>query len=114
MSNFGYKVETIDFKDISFTMWVLGEAMVVRENLTHVLEQFLPNKEGLIACIDTNNTAELPRAAEMLNRLLARPELKEVPLLIFASKRDLPGACDMAEFNAQIGVGNIQNRPVRT
>ena len=117
----GFNVETVEYKNISFTVWDVGGQDKIRPLWRH----YFQNTQGLIFVVDSNDRCSdsderqhviLPRrerigeARDELMRMLAEDELREAVLLIFANKQDLPNAMNAAEITDKLGLHSLRNR----
>merc|ERR1712168_1425040 len=102
----GFNVETVEYKNISFTVWDVGGQDKIRPLWRH----YFQNTQGLIFVVDSNDRERVGEARDELNRMLAEDELRDAILLIFANKQDLPNAMNAAEITDKLGLHNIRNR----
>jgi len=102
----GFNVETVDYKNISFTVWDVGGQDKIRPLWRH----YFQNTQGLIFVIDSNDRERIQEAQEELNRMLGEDELRDAVLLVFANKQDLPNAMDAAEITNKLGLQQLRNR----
>ena len=102
----GFNVETVEYKNISFTVWDVGGQDKIRPLWRH----YFQNTEGLIFVVDSNDRERIAEARDELNRMLAEDELREAVLLVFANKQDLPHAMNPAEITDKLGLHNMRNR----
>merc|ERR1712072_622702 len=84
----GFNVETVEYKNISFTVWDVGGQDKIRPLWRHYYE----NVQGVIFVVDSNDKDRMEEAESELSRLLVEPQLKDAHLLVFANKQDLPDA----------------------
>ncbi|VDP29202.1 unnamed protein product [Schistosoma margrebowiei] len=84
----GFNVETVEYKNINFTVW-----------------------DGLIFVVDSNDRDRISESAEELNKMLLEDELRDVVILVFANKQDLPNAMSTAEVAEKLRLRDIRNRP---
>ncbi|TKS70833.1 ADP-ribosylation factor 4 [Collichthys lucidus] len=73
----GFNVETVEYKNISFTVWDVGGQTVIRPLWRH----YYINTQGLIFVVDSNDPERIKEAADELHRVLEEDELKGVALL---------------------------------
>ena len=99
-------METVEYKNISFTVWDVGGQDKIRPLWRH----YFQNTEGLIFVVDSNDRERIAEARDELNRMLAEDELREAVLLVFANKQDLPHAMNPAEITDKLGLHNMRNR----
>lgn len=109
----GFNVETVEYKNISFTVWDVGGQDKIRPLWRH----YFCNTQGVIFVVDSNdreridatNSAEAS-AQEELHRMLSEDELRDAVLLVFANKQDLPNALSVAEITERLKLNAIRNR----
>jgi hypothetical protein len=82
-STAGFNVETVEYKNISFTVWDVGGQDKIRPLWRH----YFQNTQGLIFVVDSNDRERIGEAREELNRMLSEDELRDAVLLIFANKQ---------------------------
>jgi len=102
----GFNVETVEYKNICFTVWDVGGQDKIRPLWRH----YFQNTQGLIFVVDSNDRERVGEAREELMRMLAEDELREAVLLIFANKQDLPNAMNAAEITDKLGLHSLRNR----
>merc|ERR1711963_604318 len=102
----GFNVETVEYKNISFTVWDVGGQDKIRPLWRH----YFQNTQGLIFVIDSNDRERVGEAKEELMRMLNEDELRDAILLVFANKQDLPNAMNAAEITDKLGLHSLRNR----
>ena len=102
----GFNVETIEYKNITFTMWDVGGQYKIRLLWRH----YYQNTQGIIYVVDCNDKERIEEAREELHCMLADDELKDACLLVFANKQDLPGALTPAEITDSLGLNTLKDR----
>ena len=102
----GFNVETLEFKDLKFTIWDVGGQDKIRTSLKH----FYENADGLIFIVDSNDRDRIEDAAEELKKMLAEEELKDCVVLVMANKQDLNGALPPGEVAEKMGMGSLKGR----
>ena len=102
----GFNVETLDYKNLNFTMWDVGGQDKIRVLWKH----YYQNTDGLIFVVDSNDRERIEKAAEELQKMLAEEELKDCAILVMANKQDLKGALPPAEVTEQLGMGKLKGR----
>ena len=103
----GFNVETVEYKNISFTVWDVGGQDKIRPLWRH----YFRNTEGIIFVVDSNDRARIAEAREVLQRMLNEDEIRNAVLLVFANKQDLPEAMPAAEITEKLGLHSIRQRP---
>jgi len=109
----GFNVETVEYKNISFTVWDVGGQDKIRPLWRH----YYQNTQGIIFVVDSNDKERCDSsdssehsAKEELHRMLAEDELRDAILLVFANKQDLPNAMSVAEVTERLQLNTIRNR----
>ncbi|ROL49397.1 ADP-ribosylation factor 1 [Anabarilius grahami] len=102
----GFNVETVEYKNISFTVWDVGGQDKIRPLWRH----YFQNTQGLIFVVDSNDRERVNEAREELTRMLAEDELRDAVLLVFANKQDLPNAMNAAEITDKLGLHSLRHR----
>lgn len=82
----GFNVETVEYKNIQFTVWDVGGQDKIRPLWRH----YFQNTQGIIFVVDSNDRDRVTEAREELQRMLNEDELRDAMLLVFANKQDLP------------------------
>ncbi|BHF72689.1 Arf GTPase arf1 [Sparganum proliferum] len=85
----GFNVETVEYKNVNFTVWDVG---------------------GLIFVVDSNDRERIDEARDELNRMLSEDELRDAVLLVFANKQDLPNAMQACEVTQRLGLSSLHGR----
>ncbi|AWP19192.1 ADP-ribosylation factor 1 [Scophthalmus maximus] len=102
----GFNVETVEYKNISFTVWDVGGQDKIRPLWRH----YFQNTQGLIFVVDSNDRERISEAKDELMRMLAEDELRDAVLLVFANKQDLPNALNGAEITEKLQLHSLHNR----
>lgn len=109
----GFNVETVEYKNISFTVWDVGGQDKIRPLWRH----YYQNTQGIIFVVDSNDRDRIDEnqsvennAKEELGRMLGEDELKDAVLLVFANKQDLPNAMKVQEISERLGLTNMRQR----
>ncbi|RYQ89432.1 hypothetical protein Ahy_B09g096084 isoform A [Arachis hypogaea] len=124
----GFNVETVEYKNISFTVWDVGGQDKIRPLWRH----YFQNTQGLIFVVDSNDRDRVVEARDELHRMLNevilfsyfrilihfwmlvifpwQDELRDAVLLVFANKQDLPNAMNAAEITDKLGLHSLRQR----
>eukprot|EP00929_Paragymnodinium_shiwhaense_P076542 TRINITY_DN3937_c0_g1_i13.p2 TRINITY_DN3937_c0_g1~~TRINITY_DN3937_c0_g1_i13.p2 ORF type:complete len:182 (-),score=53.69 TRINITY_DN3937_c0_g1_i13:60-605(-) len=102
----GFNVETVEYKNIKFTVWDVGGQDKIRPLWRH----YYQGTQGLIFVVDSNDRDRVEDAREELNKMLSEDEMRDAVLLVFANKQDLPQAMPAAEVTEKLGLANMRNR----
>ncbi|XP_005986306.1 ADP-ribosylation factor 3-like [Latimeria chalumnae] len=96
----GFNVETVEYENISFTVWDVGGQDKIRPLWRH----YFQNTQGLIFVVDSNDRERVTEAREELAKMLSEDELRDATLLVFANKQDLPNAMNPPELTDKLGL----------
>lgn len=102
----GFNVETVEYKNICFTVWDVGGQGKIRPLWRH----YFQNTQGLIFVVDSNDRERIAEAEKELQNMLQEDELRDAVLLLFANKQDLPNAMSAAELTDKLGLNQLRNR----
>lgn len=102
----GFNVETVEYKNISFTVWDVGGQDKIRPLWRH----YYTNTQGLIFVVDSNDRERLGEASAELHKMVNEDELKDAIILIFANKQDLPNALSCSELTEKLGLTQLRGR----
>ncbi|KAG9273007.1 ADP-ribosylation factor 4 [Astyanax mexicanus] len=102
----GFNVETVEYKNICFTVWDVGGQDKIRPLWRH----YFQNTQGLIFVVDSNDRERVQESAEELSKMLQEDELRDAVLLVFANKQDLPNAMAVSELTDKLGLQSLRSR----
>merc|ERR1719185_11130 len=102
----GFNVETVEYKNINFTVWDIGGQDKIRKLWRYYYE----GTQGLIFVVDSNDRDRIEDAREELAKILGDDEMRDAVLLVFANKQDLPNSMTAAEVTDKLGLHNMRNR----
>ncbi|PPS13991.1 hypothetical protein GOBAR_AA06578 [Gossypium barbadense] len=119
----GFNVETVEYKNISFTVWDVGGVKYLESDSMSCSNGFMgtfrfdllwrhyfQNTQGLIFVVDSNDRDRVVEARDELHRMLNEDELRDAVLLVFANKQDLPNAMNAAEITDKLGLHSLRQR----
>uniref|UniRef100_A0A8D1EYR1 ADP ribosylation factor 5 n=1 Tax=Sus scrofa TaxID=9823 RepID=A0A8D1EYR1_PIG len=106
----GFNVETVEYKNICFTVWDVGGQDKIRPLWRH----YFQNTQGLIFVVDSNDRERVQESADELQKMLQEDELRDAVLLVFANKQDMPNAMPVSELTDKLGLQHLRSRTVRT
>jgi len=102
----GFNVETVDYKNVRFTVWDVGG----QDKIRRLWRFYFQNTEGLIYVVDCNDRERIEEARQELHKMLGEDELRDAVLLVFANKQDLPNAMTAATLTDKLGLQSLRNR----
>lgn len=101
-------METVEYKNLSFTIWDLGGQTKIRPLWRH----YYNSNDALIFVIDSNDPERIEEAEKELHGMMAEDMLRDTTLLVLANKQDLPCAMSVAEVTQKMGLASFRNRKV--
>eukprot|EP00414_Alexandrium_minutum_P006824 CAMPEP_0113821660 /NCGR_PEP_ID=MMETSP0328-20130328/1851_1 /TAXON_ID=39455 /ORGANISM="Alexandrium minutum" /LENGTH=198 /DNA_ID=CAMNT_0000789595 /DNA_START=178 /DNA_END=774 /DNA_ORIENTATION=- /assembly_acc=CAM_ASM_000350 len=102
----GFNVEQVDFKATSFTCWDVGGRQKIRALWRH----YWQGTKALIFVVDSNDRERVEEARHELQVMMGEEELKDMVLLVFANKQDLPHVMTTSELTEKLGLHTLGNR----
>ncbi|KAL5476140.1 hypothetical protein EMCRGX_G026050 [Ephydatia muelleri] len=102
----GFNVETIDYKNVHWTMWDVGG----RDKTRPLWRHYYQNTDVIIFVVDSSDFEQISVCQEQLQTMLNEDELRDVVLLVLANKQDLPNAMSVQEITEKLGLHALRNR----
>eukprot|EP01119_Soliformovum_irregulare_P001588 TRINITY_DN11304_c0_g1_i1.p1 TRINITY_DN11304_c0_g1~~TRINITY_DN11304_c0_g1_i1.p1 ORF type:complete len:182 (+),score=32.86 TRINITY_DN11304_c0_g1_i1:64-609(+) len=102
----GFNVETVEYKNLNFTVWDVGGQDRIRKLWRH----YYRGSQGIIFVVDTNDRERISEAAEELKYLCTEDELRDASILILANKQDLPSALSLSQVTDRLEMHNYKDR----
>lgn len=102
----GFNVESVEYKNISFTVWDVGGQDKIRPLWRH----YYQNTQGIIFVVDSNDRERIEEARDELKRMMSEDELQNAVVLVFANKQDLPNALSVAELKERLELSKCMGR----
>jgi small GTP-binding protein len=106
----GFNVETLEYKNIKFTVWDVGGQDKIRPLWKH----YYADTDGVIFVVDSvdhDRLAQGPGTAHNeLHKICQEAELENAAILIFANKQDLPGAASPHEIGRALELNKIRDK----
>ncbi len=102
----GFNVETVEYKNISCTVWDIGG----QDRIRPLWRQYYQGTNAVIYVVDSNDRDRVEDAREELSKMLSEDELQDSVLLVFADKQDLPNSLTAAELAEKLGLHSLRNR----
>ncbi len=100
----GFNVETVEYKNLNFTMWDVGGQD------KDLWRHHFQNTNGVIFVVDSNDRERLGQARDELHKMLFEDEIRNAVLLVFANKQDLPNAMPTSEVQETLGLDALGQR----
>uniref|UniRef100_A0A7S3T2T5 ADP-ribosylation factor n=1 Tax=Strombidinopsis acuminata TaxID=141414 RepID=A0A7S3T2T5_9SPIT len=102
----GFNVETVEYKNLSFTVWDVGGQDKIRPLWRH----YYQGTNGLIYVVDSNDRDRIEDAREEMTKMLNEDEMRDAVVLVFANKQDLPNAMTAAEITDKLRLNDMRSR----
>jgi len=106
----GFNMETIEKQGLrgamSLTAWDVGG----RSEIRALYRRYYKRMNALIFVVDSNDKERLEQAKDQLEQMLCEDELRDLPLLVFANKQDLPNAMPVVELTECLGLNRLRHR----
>ena len=77
----GFNVETVEYKNLKWTIWDIGGQKKIRDLWKH----YLVNNDAIIYVLDSSDEERIQEARQTLDWLIQSEELKDAPILVFAN-----------------------------
>src|SRR5436853_417868 len=92
----GFNVETVNYKNVKFSVWDVGGQDKIRPLWRH----YFTGTQALIFVVDSQDRDRIDEARQELHRIISDREMRDCLLLVFANKQDLPsGGCFKIIYN---------------
>ncbi|KMT09761.1 hypothetical protein BVRB_6g127420 [Beta vulgaris subsp. vulgaris] len=102
----GFNVETVEYKNVGFTVWDVGG----QDKIRPLWRYYFHNTQGFIFVVDSNDIERIMEARDELHKMLNDDELRDATLLVFANKQDLPNAMTVADISDKLGLHSLRQR----
>lgn len=103
----GFNVETVTYKNISFTVWDIGG----QDKIRSLWRVYFQGTQGLIFVVDSADKERIQETRAELHKLLSEAELANVVLLVLANKQDMPDAMSASEIREKLDLVHMRERP---
>ena len=102
----GFNVESVQYKNIEFCVWDVGGQRKLRSLWRHYYE----NTDGLIFIVDSVDKERFTEAKRTLQDILSNDLMRDVPVLIYANKQDMPNAHNASKIADVMGMQYLKNK----
>ncbi|KAF6209665.1 hypothetical protein GE061_015414 [Apolygus lucorum] len=102
----GFNVETVEYKNIRFTVWDIGG----QDRIRPIWKRYFQNTQGIIFVVDSTDHERIDEASAELKSLLQDDQLRQAALLVFANKQDLPSAMKPTELAERLQLEGCRGR----
>ncbi|XP_045707602.1 ADP-ribosylation factor-like protein 14 [Phyllostomus hastatus] len=100
----GFNVEMIELeKSLSLTVWDVGGQKKMRT----VWDCYCERTDGLVYVVDSADKQRLQDSRREFKRILKNEHIKNVPVVLFANKQDVPGALTAEDITRMFRVKKL-------
>ncbi|NWU70758.1 TRI23 ligase, partial [Pterocles burchelli] len=99
----GFNVETVEYKNLKFTIWDVGG----KHKLRPLWKHYYLNTQAVVFVVDSSHRDRISEAHSELAKLLTEKELRDALLLIFANKQDVADALSVEEITELLGLHKL-------
>eukprot|EP00121_Abeoforma_whisleri_P015165 Awhi_evm1s13980 len=101
----GFNVEEVQSGNVTFSVWDIGGQNKIRRLWHH----YYRSAEGLVYIVDSNDEDRIQESRTELMEALSADALRNIPVLIFANKQDMPYAKSVDEIHQAFGLDKVRN-----
>merc|ERR1712032_727088 len=87
----GFNVETVEYKNLSFTVWDVGGQDKIRPLWRH----YYQGTNGLIYVVDSNDRDRIEDAREELNKMINEDEMRDAVVLVSLTSKIFRMLCQL-------------------
>ena len=102
----GFNVESVQYKNIDFTVWDVGG----QEKLRSLWRHYYEGANALIFVVDSNDPSRLKMAKQELSRIAGDGLMQNAAVLVLANKQDMPNAQTPSEIHEKLGLANLRQK----
>ncbi|EGG22557.1 ADP-ribosylation factor-like protein [Cavenderia fasciculata] len=102
----GFNVESVEYKNVNFTVWDVGGQNKIRPLWRH----YYSGTSAVIFVVDSADRERVEEAKEELMNAINDDELRDSVLLIMANKMDDPNALSVAQLTDQLGLHSLKRK----
>ncbi|XP_056619624.1 ADP-ribosylation factor-like protein 11 [Triplophysa dalaica] len=103
----GFNVATVELdKKTSLTVWDVGGQKTMRSNWKFFLEEC----KVLVFVVDSSDRARMGEAQKALKKILNDENMKGVPLMVLANKKDLTNTMTIREVSTLLELDSYMDR----
>ncbi|EGC30424.1 hypothetical protein DICPUDRAFT_73423 [Dictyostelium purpureum] len=102
----GFNVETLEYKNISCTIFDVGG----QERLRALWRHYYQGTQGLIFVLDSSDRERMNEVKHEIDTLRVQDELRDTVFLIFANKQDQINAMSVSELACYLELDKMNER----
>jgi len=104
----GFNMRKVTKGKVTIKMWDLGG----QPRFRGMWERYCSNVSAIVYVVDAADHKQVDISREELHELIAKPSLKNIPLLVLGNKRDLPEALPENAIIERMHLKDITDREV--
>jgi len=102
----GFNVEILKRDGVYFMMWDLGG----QDKLRSLWRHYYQNTDALIFVVDSNDKERFKTAKNELHSVMNYDLMKDVNVLIFCNRQDLPDACTTEQLANALEINKLKTK----
>ncbi|CAF3058272.1 unnamed protein product [Rotaria sp. Silwood2] len=99
----GFNVETVRHGNINIIVWDVGG----RDKIRALWRRFYEKTSAIVFIIDSNDRDRIDEACHESHKMANDDLLKNLPILIFANKQDLPNILTLDEIKEKLNLSKL-------
>nr|4V0K_A Chain A, Arf-like Small Gtpase [Chlamydomonas reinhardtii]4V0K_B Chain B, Arf-like Small Gtpase [Chlamydomonas reinhardtii]4V0L_A Chain A, ARF-LIKE SMALL GTPASE [Chlamydomonas reinhardtii]4V0L_B Chain B, ARF-LIKE SMALL GTPASE [Chlamydomonas reinhardtii]4V0M_A Chain A, ARF-LIKE SMALL GTPASE [Chlamydomonas reinhardtii]4V0M_C Chain C, ARF-LIKE SMALL GTPASE [Chlamydomonas reinhardtii]4V0M_G Chain G, ARF-LIKE SMALL GTPASE [Chlamydomonas reinhardtii]4V0N_A Chain A, ARF-LIKE SMALL GTPASE [Chlamy len=103
----GFTVDEVEKGPLTFTVFDMSGAGRYRT----LWEQYYREADAVVFVVDSADKLRMVVARDEMEHMLKHSNMRKVPILYFANKKDLPVAMPPVEIAQALGLDDIKDRP---
>ena len=102
-----FYVDVVEYKNITFVSWDIGGSDKIRGKYCPEWRKHYKNTTHVIFVVDSNDRERVCWAKQEFAEVMQEEYLKDIPVLVFANKQDLPNHLTTDELVEQLELESI-------
>ena len=99
----GFNVETVEYKNLKFTIWDIGGQWKLRQLWHH----YFQGNNALIYVLDSTDVERMEEAKQALELVLSSDDMIGIPVLVLANKQDI-ARLSVKEISDKLSLNRMQ------
>lgn len=102
----GINLETVETKNIKFIAWDVGGS----DRIEALWNPYYQDSHGIIFVVDSSDKDQISSAKYELDKILNRSQVKDTPLLVLATKKDIDSVMSVTEIVEELGLHLLRDK----
>lgn len=102
----GFNLETVEYRNISFTVWDVGGQQRIRT----LWKYYFRDTQAVIFVVDSADKDRIQEARYELRTLIDDPDLRDAVVLVLANKQDMPYAMSADEVSSTLEMNTVKDK----